>query len=60
MSATPAAAPATPEAAPPAPVNQANGQAELLAAIRQTVSDQIAPIQQAHKNLQDQVNAEKK
>lgn len=56
MSATPAAAPATPEAAPPAPVNQANGQAELLAAIRQTVSDQIAPIQQAHKNLQDQVN----
>ena len=53
MSQATAAAPATLEAAPPA----SNGQAELLSAIRQTVSDQIAPIQQAHAALQTQVES---
>ena len=52
MSLATAAAPA-PEAATPA----SNGQAELLSAIRQTVSDQIAPIQQAHAALQTQVES---
>lgn len=56
MSAPSAAAPVNPDAAPTPSSAPVNGQAELLSAIRQTVADQLAPVQQAHKALQDQVN----
>ena len=55
MSAATAAAPDTTVAATPSAPS--NGQTELLSAIRQTVADQIAPIQQAHAALQGQVDA---
>ena len=55
MSTATAAAPATSDAA--TPPTSSNGQAELLSAIRQTVADQVAPIQQAHAALQSQVEA---
>lgn len=54
MSAATAVAPALPDAAT-TPASPSNGQAELLTAIRQTVADQITPIQQAHAALQQQV-----